>query len=50
MKKILIYDDYNRVLPPPEKQDVIGTIRPQFSRLAHNGWKIIEVYEEDNSV
>ena len=40
MKKILLYDDYNRLI---HRDGVIGTIVQQFSRKAwKNGWKIIE--------
>ena len=50
MKKIIVYDDYNNVIPPPEKQNVIGTVTTTFGHTAiRNGWKIIE-YEEDNSI
>lgn len=46
MKKIIPYDDYNGKVPPPEKQEYIGTLTPQFGALAlRHGWKIIEVYE-----
>lgn len=49
MKKIIVYDDYNNVIPPPEKQNVIGTVRQTFSRSAlRASWKIIEIYEEDS--
>lgn len=37
----IIYDDYNQRVP--KDQDVIGTVRPQFSRAAsRNGYKIAE--------
>ena len=45
MKKIILYDDYNNVIP--KNQDVIGTVRPMFSRTAlRASWKIIE-YEDE---
>lgn len=44
MSKIILYDDYNNRIP--KEQDVIGTVRPMFSRNAlRASWKIIEVYE-----
>jgi len=45
--KIIIYDDYNGNIP--KNQDVCGTVTTMFGRdsLRH-GFKIIEVYEEDN--
>ena len=41
---IIPFDGYNMTLPPPERWDVIGTVRPTFSRTCFNGWKIIEIY------
>lgn len=44
-KKIIVYDDYNNVIP--KNQDIIGTVRPMFSRNAlRASWKIIEVEDE----
>lgn len=42
------YDCYNHRLA---HQDIIGTVVPQFSRTdyKHNGYKIIEIYEADNT-
>ena len=46
--RIIHYDDYNQVIPPPERQFYIGTITEQFGNIAlRHGWKIIEVYERD---
>lgn len=47
-KTYIPVDDYNGVVAPEGKRDVIGAIVPNFSRMARkNGWKIIEVYEDD---
>ena len=47
MKRIIIYDDYNNIIP--NNQDVIGCVRPMFSRNAlRASWKIVELYEENN--
>lgn len=46
---VIPFDGYNMVLPPPQRWDVIGTVRPTFSRTCFNGWKIIEVYEDIRS-
>lgn len=46
MKKIIIYDDYNNNIP--KNQEVIGTVRPMFSRNAlRASWKIIEIEDEE---
>jgi hypothetical protein len=47
-KKIIPYDDYHSRIPPSEQWDYIGTVIPTFSRNGlRNGWKIIEVEDED---
>ena len=48
MKKIILYDDYNRLI---HMGGAIGTVVQNFGRMAwRNGWKIIEIYEtEDNT-
>lgn len=44
-KEILLYDDYNHHI---SDGGVIGAVRQTFSALAFkNGWKIIEVYDEE---
>lgn len=52
LKKIILYDDYNNVIP--KNQDAIGTVRPMFSRIAlRASWKIIELetnMEEKNKI
>ena len=46
MKKIILYDDFHSIIP--KEQDVIGTIRPTFSRTAlRNGYKIIEIEDDE---
>jgi hypothetical protein len=46
MKKIIVYDDYNGKIPPPERQNVVGAITTQFCNPApRHGWKVIE-YED----
>lgn len=46
MKKIIPYCDEGCFFPT--NYDVIGTIRQTFSRNAlHNGWKIIEIEDDD---
>lgn len=44
--RTLAYDDYNSVLPPPDKQGVFGTITNETGNkaLRHN-WKLIVIYE-----
>lgn len=45
MTKIILYDDYNSRVPT--EQDVIGTVRPMFSRNAlRASWKIIEIEDD----
>lgn len=47
MKKIILYDDYNNVIP--KNQDIIGTVHPMFSRTAlRASWKIIEYEDEQD--
>ena len=44
--KIIVYDDFNHAIP--QRQDIIGTVRPTFgSGAPRNGYKIIEIYDED---
>lgn len=46
---ILLYDDFNHTIP--KNQDVCGTVRQTFGAWAFaNGYKIIEVYEENNTI
>lgn len=48
MTKIIPYNDYGGYIP--KEQDVIGTVRPMFSRNAlRASWKIIEIYEEEDN-
>jgi hypothetical protein len=50
MKKIIPFHDYGQRIPPSDEWDYIGTVIPTFSRLAlRNGWKIIEVEDEQES-
>jgi site-specific DNA-cytosine methylase len=47
--KIVIYDDYNANIA--QDQNVIGTIRPNFSRSAfRNGFKIIETMAKETNI
>lgn len=44
--KTIILDDYNQNIP--KEQDVIGAVTTTWGHLAlRNGWKIIEIYEEE---
>lgn len=46
MKKIVLWDCYNNKVHM--NCDTIGTVVQHFSRWGTtNGWKIIELYEED---
>lgn len=47
-KKIIVYDDYNSLIP--QDQSVIGAVRKTFGHTAlRNGWKIIEVEDEQDT-
>jgi hypothetical protein len=51
MMTIVPYDDYNSRFPPNEQWDVVGSITLQIGNTARrHGWKIIEIYEEDNTI
>lgn len=48
MKKIIVYDDYNSLIP--QDQSVIGTVRQTFGHTAlRNGFKIIETNMTDQT-
>ena len=44
--KILLYDDFNGIIPPKDKQQYVGSITTMWGRNAFRaGWKIIEIWQ-----